>query len=516
MANNSSKNLRTYSSGLKRPRYFDRQQLRAADLTLEQQYLSTRSRELTRHLHGWGVVGGAFVRQSEAAVGLSEGFAITPLGDALHIPRIDDIDLTALVENSCCGAPGSDCEDVRPPGEREEDTLAGRRVYLVARPTLLPSDPRTGIPEDCGHPGNQLEYSRECDAITLAIVCELTPPHDAEPLQCESWRELFCPESRSSEYGELLERLLPLPEAVSEESNYVVLATLDVVFNREEGKTVPQIEAVSYEDRRLLLPVQLLQRYLSCFCSTPAPTPTPTPTRTPTPTPTFTSTAPPVTRTPTPTATFTLVPTLTATLVTMTPSVSATFTLVPTQTATFFTLAPTPTLFTLAPTDFTRGPFTLAPFDLGLDIREYDTLRGLEAPITTLDGLDAANIRELGGMGISSVAELYAADTTAVAERLQISEVQVVEIKDNARDSMRRAEPIGLDASRFDIDKGVALKPEEVRNIGVARAGLLRESGYTSVADVANATPGRLAGVLSVTENQALAIINDAQVRITR
>ena len=490
MGNNSSKTLAIHGSGPKRPRYFDRQQLRAADLTLEQQYLSHRSRQLNRHLHGWGVTSGALVNQTETGVSLTEGFAVTPLGDALYIPAIADIDLAALVENSCCGSRGVDCEDIRPAEEGDEAAPATRRVYLIARPALLPSDPRTGVPEDCGHLGNHLAYSRECDAVSLAVVCELTPPHLVEELQCDLWRELFCPDSRTTDYAQLLNELLPMPPAVDEDANYVVLAALDLIFVSEDLKTVARLEAVSYAERRLLLPTQLLQRYLSCLCSMPAPTPSPSPSVTPTPT---------VTRTPRPS---------------VRPTATVTYTLVPTFTPTMTaTLMPT-----WMPTQLTRAPITRFPLDdyLDLDIRVYDVALGKETSIDSLSELEAPIRRRLHAMGINSIAELYAADTTVVAEELQISEVQVAEFKENALNGMKRAEPITLDESRFDIDKGSTLKTEEVHNIGAARAVVLRENGYGSVLDVANANAGKLAGLLSLSENQARAMINDAQVRIRR
>ncbi len=82
----------TFDTGLVRPRYFDRQQLKAADLQAEQTYFRERLRRHNRFLHGWGVVCGAGVsveiskdgQQCTAVV--KPGYVVTPRGEELYIP----------------------------------------------------------------------------------------------------------------------------------------------------------------------------------------------------------------------------------------------------------------------------------------------------------------------------------------------------------------------------------------------------------------------------------------------
>jgi hypothetical protein len=100
---------------LLRPRYFDRQQLVAADLNLGLQYVQGRLRRHNRYLHGWGVVCGAEVRQVDAADNpwlfqVGEGYAVTPRGDEIYIPPGVTIDL----ETPALGCLGTseDCPDV--------------------------------------------------------------------------------------------------------------------------------------------------------------------------------------------------------------------------------------------------------------------------------------------------------------------------------------------------------------------------------------------------------------------
>src|SRR5688572_27421441 len=100
----------TYSSHLKRTRYFNRQQLRAEDLALEQQFHDSRTGQLNRVLHGWGVVCGAFIDDPRGSIiDISEGFAVTPRGEALTIPAINGLDLLPLIQEDCAST-GSDCE----------------------------------------------------------------------------------------------------------------------------------------------------------------------------------------------------------------------------------------------------------------------------------------------------------------------------------------------------------------------------------------------------------------------
>lgn len=74
-------------SGLLRPLYFDRQQLSAADLKAEQEYVSERLRRHNRFLHGWGVVCGAQVQQSGPwSLTVAPGYALTPRGDEVLLP----------------------------------------------------------------------------------------------------------------------------------------------------------------------------------------------------------------------------------------------------------------------------------------------------------------------------------------------------------------------------------------------------------------------------------------------
>ncbi len=103
-----------HTNGLIRPNYFDRQQLTAADLTAEQQYIRERIRRHNRFMHGWGVVSGAIVELGDTLgeIYVSEGYLVTPHGDEIYIP--DDTHANVAGElDACLGAAEDPCSAVR-------------------------------------------------------------------------------------------------------------------------------------------------------------------------------------------------------------------------------------------------------------------------------------------------------------------------------------------------------------------------------------------------------------------
>ena len=478
-----------FSSNSKRPRYFDRQQLSAADLTLEQDYGNERSRQLNRHLHGWGVVCGAFVQLNDNnSASLSEGFAITPLGDVLHIPPVNSLQLLSQLElTGCCIDNSTNCADLSDAANPPQHI---NQLFLIARPALLLGEPRTGLPENCAHPGNQPYYSRQCDAIDLQLVCELPPLHQPAANNCALLRQVFCQQQRVTNLTALLQEIQRCPADITAQDNYVVLATLQLSEPNPTAVLPRRIVAVSYAERRLLLSQHLLQQYFSCLCETALPFPWPN-----SPIPDFT--VPPTSAIPG----FTPFPT----------TVIPDFTRFPTGTLPVFTPIPT----RLIPGDI-LGPLT-RPVDQilpGVDVLIYDVVKGARTSIDELVLINDARKNRLHGMGVNSLVDLYNADSSQLAAELAISEVQVAEFKDSALESMQRAMPLALDQTEYDVVKGMVAPVEEVHNIGRARGNTLRVNGYASLADIANATPEALSNLLSVSERVATELIADARQKL--
>ncbi|MBI5960842.1 MAG: hypothetical protein HY866_19040 [Chloroflexi bacterium] len=103
------------NGNLLRPRYFDRQQLTAPDLNQGLTYVRERLRRHNRFMHGWGVVCGAEVWQTDAAadpwqMSVGEGYVVTPRGDEVYIPSGAAINIESAVLG-CLGT-SEDCPDV--------------------------------------------------------------------------------------------------------------------------------------------------------------------------------------------------------------------------------------------------------------------------------------------------------------------------------------------------------------------------------------------------------------------
>lgn len=503
-------------SNTKRPRYFDRQQLQAEDLSLEQAYQDRREVQLNRHLHGWGIRCGALLQQSgDMSISLSEGFAIAPQGQVLMIPAVDEIDLAELLENACVTPPG-DCDINIGPGEIE----LPENLYLVAKPAVIPSNAQPQFPDECQHPGTNMQYSRECEAICIEIVCEI---HTPRSFDCTDLRNYLCPPAGTvRNHTALWNTVLTCPEVVEDTDNFVVLGRL--IFDIDDREVT--LEGIDYSVRRPLFSVQLIQDYLSCLCTTAIPTqePTPTPTITPTFVPTFFPTQDFPTFIPTffPTQDLpTFIPTFfpTQDLPTLVPTFNPTFD-VPTFNPTFGTTFE-PTFFPTfeVPTFLpTFGPSGIIDDILvgGIDTNVFDVDRGLNTSIDEFVLLSDSNKETLRGMGINNVVELHAANTEALTEVLGISETRAAEFKVNALESVRRGQEISLDENVFDVELGKTMSAENVHNIGRVRGNILRAQGYASVADIANANSEIVSNILGISEQQAGEFIQDARTRMLK
>lgn len=538
--------MNSVSNKGKRPRYMDRQHLRADDLSLEQHYQDNRLQQLTQHLLGWGVACGGFVTTEDEAstFSLSEGFAIAPLGQHLHIPALDGLDLLQLIKDGCgLSANEHDCEDIDgfdpETGEVLDKADLPERVYVVAEPYEHVHCSQPVFPEGCHHPGNHFVASRISDGVCIRIICELSELHRPEGNACSMMRQYYCRESNLALSEEILSQVFPCPPVVDADNNYVVLAQLNIGPSKYNPLLSPLvISGVRYGVRRNLANLQQIQRYLSCLChqepstnTTPPNTPTSTPAATGTPTriPTIVPTQTPVvTRVPTriptipptiaPSVPPTVVPTSTP-IVTIMPTVSPppSFTVPPTLPPYIEdpTLRPEPTGY--HPLDLSDGALPIdSPVLQGVNVLEYDTKVGGARSIDEMILLSDSKKTLLHEAGINSLVDLYSTESGVLAETLGVSEVTVAEYKNNALASMRRAKAIELNADEFDVLQGISMQVEEVHNVGRVRGKILSSAGYNSVADVANAEAGTLAGLLDVSNETAAELIDDAKSRLRK
>lgn len=381
------------------PLYFDRQVVRAADLMLDRVSHDEELERMRRLLHGWGVVAGFAFLKVETEKGnltIGKGYGITPNGHEIFLTQT--VELTDLVKrvDDCCGPDSLGC-DVVDEAERlriaENHSKGFTEGWLVARPHHTDGDYRTGVPDGCQHPANALLPARRCEGIRFDVVCTLDHPHVQTPKSCEDLTDWMC---KVPATGRLP---LPMPGMVADEDDFLVLAKIKI----EDGK-----QSITYEDRRLRLPVSVIQDWVSaCMCAAkPAPVTTTT-TVTTTAAPTTTK-APTTTRLSTTTRGpgVTLGPGLT-----LNPGV---------------TVGPGVTLFTTEPPFVTFNPLTTQPIfttlgpDIGNPILEdinFATLnnRATANGLTESAILDVETQEKLTAVGIDSPAKLVKTDLNEVS-----------------------------------------------------------------------------------------------------
>jgi hypothetical protein len=244
-------------NGANRPLHQDRQILRASDLALEQATQDAMLARARRYLHGWGVVAGFLPEVSESSVlTIGPGYGVTPFGDELFLPEPVALPSAADVTVMCCGPGPTGCEIIDP-----EALAAARRLaatvtvtsFLVARPASRDAAPRSGVPEDCTHPGAVLLPSRRCGGVEFAILCTLPPSHVPQKRSCEALMPFVCGGLRGTPPEPLPWELLPGPEA-----NLLVIAELSVTGD---------LLTATIGQRRTLWPVSLIQDWIaSCLC----------------------------------------------------------------------------------------------------------------------------------------------------------------------------------------------------------------------------------------------------------
>ena len=210
------------ANGLDRPLYFDRQLLIAEDLSLEQGFADRRMALLARHVLGWGVAAGFQLSTRPPSpvvdgvdLAISPGFALTPLGDEVYLSQEVVIDDIAAAIAATCGSQ-ADCSIVEDAGAVR--AIQPGRAWIIARPAPLDGGPRPAMPEGCGHPGNNMHPSRSCGGATVEIACSLLPPHSSPPQNIAQLFAAVC-----GPWGP------PLPAAVGEAANYVVLGAVEIV-----------------------------------------------------------------------------------------------------------------------------------------------------------------------------------------------------------------------------------------------------------------------------------------------
>ncbi|AXQ96279.1 hypothetical protein LV780_21290 (plasmid) [Cereibacter azotoformans] len=252
-------------NGVVTPLYFDRQVIRAEDLTLDRRSHDRELARMRRLLHGWGVVAGLIpVIGRDDSLTLSAGYGITRTGDEIYLTEALTVpDITGRVWG-CCGPGPLSCEVVDPDERRRRAGAADLETvtaWLVARPAEEEGSLRPGVAEGCGHPANRLRPSRACDVVSIELLCALPPSFAVPAAACDALAPFFCAAPPE---------MLPMPAEPPPEDNLLVLGR---ILAGAEGSRFQPL------DRRAVLPLSVVQDWLqACICPLTVPRPAEPPT----------------------------------------------------------------------------------------------------------------------------------------------------------------------------------------------------------------------------------------------
>ena len=172
------------NAALERPRYFARQMLTQAELTLEQNYFRDRLRRHNRLLHGWGVVCGANIcaipKEDQSGpeawkVRITPGYILGPYGDEIVIDCERIVDLRRAGATGMAGE--SPVDQIDPWCSKVFVDRRQGPLYIAVKYKEIMTRPVRIQPIGCGCDDNQCEYSRWRDGYEIGILSECPDSH---------------------------------------------------------------------------------------------------------------------------------------------------------------------------------------------------------------------------------------------------------------------------------------------------------------------------------------------------
>jgi hypothetical protein len=173
---------------LERPRYFARQLLTPAEMTLEQTYFRDKMRRHNRFLHGWGVVCGAIVcvvpkQDGNGAepwkIHVSSGYLLGPYGDEIVIDTGRVVDLRTPGASGTTGA--NPVEQTDPWCSPVFVERKGGPLFVAVKYKEVMCRPVRTQPNGCGCDDSQCEYSRLRDGYEIGVLDACPDDHTDPP-----------------------------------------------------------------------------------------------------------------------------------------------------------------------------------------------------------------------------------------------------------------------------------------------------------------------------------------------
>lgn len=173
---------------LERPRYFARQLLTPAEMTLEQTYFRDKLRRHNRFLHGWGVVCGAIVcvvprpdgnGVEPWKVNVSPGYILGPYGDEIVIDAGRAVDLRTPGASGATGE--SPVEQSDPWCSQVFVDRKGGPLFVAVKYKEVMCRPVRTQPNGCGCDDSACEYSRLRDGYEIGVLDACPDDHASPP-----------------------------------------------------------------------------------------------------------------------------------------------------------------------------------------------------------------------------------------------------------------------------------------------------------------------------------------------
>lgn len=254
---NISNNKKCDYNNFKRARYFDGELMSKPIFEAEQFYHNEKRRLLNRMLHGWGVVCGLKIKQTDKAsssIIIEKGLALDCAGNEIFVCEPYTLNVAELV-NSCTDSKRPSASDECTDEKKTEE----KKWYVVIKYKEVPADPvPTYIPSGgCEEKGCEHSRVKEgyCLDLCKTVQCPRKPGEECDPCndlkEEEEIREFICEKL-----------LLPCTGACCDHPQ-VVLGSITFTENITSETKIESSMINNWDCRKYVITFSLLQHWIS-------------------------------------------------------------------------------------------------------------------------------------------------------------------------------------------------------------------------------------------------------------
>jgi hypothetical protein len=255
--NNISSNKKCDYNDFKRARYFDGELMNKPIFDAEQLYHNEKRKLLNRMLHGWGVVCGLKIRQTDtksSSIIIESGLALDCAGNEIFVCEPYTLNVAELV-SSCTNSEKQSSSDECPDEEDKEEN----KWYVVIRYKEVPADPVPIYVPSGGCEEKGCEHSRVKEGYCLDL-CRTVPCPEKLRKPGEKCDPCIDFSGKKEEIRELLceKLLLPCTGACCDHPQ-VVLGSITLTSKTEIDNSMIN----NWECRKYVITFSLLQHWMT-------------------------------------------------------------------------------------------------------------------------------------------------------------------------------------------------------------------------------------------------------------